>query len=59
MLLEFTYDWYAQDDRGIIWYVGEDTTEFLFDDNGNPIGSSKEGSWQAGDDGAVARRMTA
>jgi hypothetical protein len=54
LLLEDTFDWYAQDDAGNIWYFGEDTTEFLYDDDGNPIGSSKEGSWQAGDDGAVA-----
>jgi hypothetical protein len=34
VLLESTFDWYAQDDSGNIWYVGEDTTEFLYDDAG-------------------------
>jgi hypothetical protein len=54
VLLEDTFDWHAQDNAGNVWYFGEDTTEFLFDDDGNPIGSSKEGSWEAGVDGAVA-----
>ena len=54
VLLEDTFDWHAQDDAGNVWYFGEDTTEYLFDDEGNPIGSSKEGSWEAGVDGAVA-----
>jgi hypothetical protein len=54
LLLEDTFDWYAQDDAGNVWYFGEDTTEFLYDDEGNPVGSSKEGSWEAGADGAVA-----
>jgi hypothetical protein len=54
VLLEDTFDWYAQDDAGNVWYVGEDTTAYEYDDEGNLIGSSKEGSWQAGTDGAVA-----
>jgi hypothetical protein len=48
-LIEDTFDWYAQDKDGNIWYLGEDTTEF---ENGEPI--SKEGSWEAGVDGAQA-----
>ena len=47
-LAEETYDWYAQDDDGNIWYCGEDTTEYL--DDGT---ISKEGSWEAGVDGAL------
>jgi hypothetical protein len=54
VLLESTFDWYAQDNAGNIWYVGEDTTEYLYDDDGKFLGTSKEGSWQAGTDGAVA-----
>jgi hypothetical protein len=54
VLHEDTYDWFAQDNSGNVWYFGEDTTEYLFDDNGNPVGKSKEGSWQAGIDGATA-----
>ncbi|HET6748137.1 MAG TPA: hypothetical protein VFL71_02660, partial [Actinomycetes bacterium] len=41
------YDWYAQDDKGNIWYLGEDTKEY---ENGKV--SSTEGSWEAGVDGA-------
>jgi hypothetical protein len=45
VLNENTFDYYAQDDAGNVWYFGEDTTEF--DENGNP--ETTEGSWQAGD----------
>lgn len=54
VLLESTFDWYAQDNAGNVWYFGEDTTEYLYDDQGNFLATSKEGSWQAGVDGAVA-----
>ena len=47
-LLEDTYDWYAQDTAGNVWYLGEDTTAF---EDGK---KSKEGSWEAGVDGAMA-----
>lgn len=45
---------HRDDGDGNIWYFGEDTTEFLFDDAGNPTGSSTLGSWEAGVDGAIA-----
>jgi hypothetical protein len=48
-VVEDTFDWYAQDDRGNVWYVGEDTTEY---EHGRPV--TKEGSWEAGVDGAKA-----
>jgi hypothetical protein len=39
-LLEKTIDWYAQDKRGNVWYLGEDTAEYL------PGGKvDKAGSW--------------
>ena len=47
--VEVTDDWYAQDERGNIWYLGEDTTEY---ENGEPV--SKAGSFEAGVDGAQA-----
>ena len=47
--VEDTLDWYAQDSEGNVWYLGEDTTEY---ENGKPV--SKEGSWEAGVDGAQA-----
>ena len=34
-LVEDTYDWYAQDGDGNVWYLGEDTAEFEEDEGGN------------------------
>jgi hypothetical protein len=48
-LVEDTFDWYAQDKDGNLWYLGEDTTEF---ENGKPV--TKAGSWEAGVKGAQA-----
>jgi len=45
--VEDTYDWYAQDSQGNVWYMGEDTKEF---ENGKV--ASTAGSWEAGVDGA-------
>ena len=47
-LVEETFDWYAQDDDGNVWYLGEDSHEF---EDGQPVES---GSWEAGVDGAKA-----
>ena len=47
-LAEDTFDWYAQDRDGNVWYMGEDTREY---DDGRV--SSTEGSWEAGVDGAL------
>jgi hypothetical protein len=48
-LTEETFDWYAQDNEGNVWYLGEDTKEL---ENGQVV--STEGSWEAGVDGAEA-----
>lgn len=48
-LKEDTYDWYAQDKWGNVWYMGEDTKEYEYGKV-----SSTEGSWEAGVDGAQA-----
>jgi hypothetical protein len=48
VLIEDTFDWFAQDVEGNVWYFGEDTKEL--DENGNVI--STEGSWEAGVNGA-------
>jgi hypothetical protein len=48
-VVEDTFDWYAQDADGNLWYLGEDTKEY---ENGKV--KSTEGSWQAGVDGAQA-----
>jgi hypothetical protein len=42
-LLEKTADWYAQDDHGNVWYLGEDTAAY------SPNGKiDTSGSWEAG-----------
>lgn len=53
LLVEDTYDWYAQDDEGNVWYCGEDTEAYTYDDDGNLIETSTEGSWEAGVGGAL------
>ena len=48
-LVEETFDWYAQDVEGNVWYFGEDAKE-LDPNSGEVI--STEGSWEAGVNGA-------
>jgi hypothetical protein len=47
---EATRDWYADDNAGNVWYLGEATA--TYDRHGDV--QSREGSWQAGVKGAVA-----
>jgi hypothetical protein len=49
-LAERTWDWYAADNAGNVWYFGEATQ--TLDEQGNVTGT--HGSWRAGVDGAVA-----
>jgi hypothetical protein len=48
-LVEDTFDWYAQDRAGNVWYLGEATKEF---ENGRV--ETTAGSWEAGVGGAQA-----
>jgi hypothetical protein len=48
-LVEDTFDWYAQDRAGNVWYLGERTREY---EDGRYV--SNAGSWEAGVDGAQA-----
>ena len=48
-LTEDTFDWYAQDTLGNVWYLGEDSKQIQ---NGVVVGT--EGSWEAGVNGARA-----
>jgi len=48
ILEEDTFDYFAQDSDGNVWYFGEDTKEL--DANGNVV--STEGTWRAGVDSA-------
>ena len=52
-LEELTHDWYAVDNRGTVWYFGEATA--TYDRDGHLI--DREGSWEAGVDGARAGRI--
>ena len=54
ILVEDTLDWYAQDDDGNVWYMGEIATNYIYDDEGEFIGTDFDGSWQAGVDCALA-----
>jgi hypothetical protein len=47
-VIEDTFDWYAQDAEGNVWYLGENTAEF----EGGKV-TTKSGSWEAGVDGAL------
>ncbi len=48
-MIEDTWDWFAQDGEGNVWYLGEDTTEYE-----NGVAASKVGSWETGVGGALA-----
>ncbi len=48
-LVENTFDWYAQDVCGNVWYLGENTREY---EDGEVV--STEGSWEHGVGGALA-----
>ena len=47
-LAEDTYDWYAQDKDGNVWYLGEDTHEY---EEGVAVNAA--GAWEYGTDGAL------
>lgn len=46
-IVEKTFDWFAQDRYGNVWYFGENSREY---EGGKPI--NRAGSWEAGVDGA-------
>lgn len=48
VVVEDTFDWFAQDLDGNVWYFGEDVSDY---ENGVLVGH--DGSWEAGVDGAV------
>ena len=50
-VVEDTFDWYAQDRRGNVWYLGEDTKSY---EHGKV---STAGSWEGGVNGARAGRV--
>ena len=53
LIVEETLDYFAADDRGNVWYFGEDVTNYRYDDEGRLLGTDDESAWRAGVDGAV------
>lgn len=47
-IAEETWDWFAQDDEGNVWYLGEDTCEFVDGECADRVGE-----WEWGVDGAL------
>ena len=52
-LIERTFDYYATDNDGNLWYFGEDVTNYRYDDAGNFTGTDSKSAWRAGVNGAV------
>lgn len=50
LLVEDTRDWFAQDDAGNVWYMGEEVDNYNYDDDGNLVNITHEGAWEAGKD---------
>jgi hypothetical protein len=48
VIIEDTWDWFAQDGDGNVWYLGEDTQEYV-----DGMAGARTGSWEAGVDGAL------
>ncbi|HEU5286501.1 MAG TPA: hypothetical protein VFU20_08360 [Sphingomicrobium sp.] len=53
LIVEDTFDYYAQDKAGNVWYFGEDVTNYNYDRDGNLIGTDSASSWRAGVNGAL------
>lgn len=53
LLIEDTFDYYAQDTLGNVWYFGEDVTNYIYDADGNLIGTNNASAWRAGLNGAL------
>jgi Ca2+-binding RTX toxin-like protein len=53
VLAEDTLDFYAQDSDGNVWYLGEISISYDYDDDGNFAGTDFDGSWQFGVAGAL------
>jgi len=53
LLQERTFDYFAQDAQGNVWYFGEDVTNFHYDDEGNLVGTDSASAWRAGVNSAL------
>lgn len=52
-IVEDTFDFYAQDSAGNVWYLGEDVTNYRYDAAGNLLGTDNSSAWRAGINGAL------
>ena len=52
-LVERTFDYYATDNEGNLWYFGEDVTNYRYDANGVFTGTDSKSAWRSGINGAV------
>lgn len=50
VISEDNYAWYAQDDAGNVWYMGETVDKYAYDDQGALIEVTHTGAWEAGKD---------
>lgn len=48
ILVERTFDYYAADKDGNVWYFGEDVTNFRYDETGALLGTDSKSAWRAG-----------
>lgn len=48
LLVEETFDYYAQDTSGNVWYFGEDVTNYIYDDDDELVGTNDASAWRAG-----------
>ena len=53
VLVERTLDFYAQDNAGNVWYMGEDVINYVYDDAGKLTETNSKSSWRAGVNGAL------
>ena len=54
LLVEETLDYYAQDTKGNVWYLGETVINYVYNNAGKFVGTNTNGAWLAGVDGALA-----
>lgn len=52
-IVEETFDYYAQDTAGNVWYFGEDVTNFEYDNMGNLLGTNNSSTWRGGQNSAL------
>ena len=48
ILVERTFDYFAADAAGNVWYFGEDVTNYRYDDAGKLVGTDNHSAWRAG-----------